>query len=738
MLTPAERTLLQQHVEIDGDGNIVGDGNTIIHLTSGDYAIQIGQLNVTLSLEDLLRILTPPLDREAALAQYRERILRRHGTTRIFGLPEAVSVEGIFTHLNILEKPRAWERASQRKGQRVEGLAYVTEAGHDRLLILGKPGAGKTTFLRYLACQAARGVIDRVPVLVALKDWAMQGGTLLDALAHEFVVCGVPDAEPLIEDLLAEGRLLLLFDALDEVPEAKRPRLLTALRDAGDQYPQCQILITCRTAATEYQFERFQTVEVADFDETQVQTFIGKWFQHDPAQGKALWRALNEDQRRGVLQLARMPLLLALFCIVFAELGELPIRRVELYREALDVLVKRWNRSKALPLESVTLKLSPARKHALFAHLAYHTFTEDVVTFSQERAETLIGDYLRTLPVAPALLDVDLEDVLHELEAQHGILVQTAQRIYTFAHLTFQEYYTARYVEDSVVSGDMGAIRRLLTHAHEDRWREVILITASLLQNADVFFDHFLDALVAIVAPHARLVEFLAWSARKAASVTDPYRLAAVRSFYSFLVLKHGCDPALSFNLDLAQAQALTRDRALARDGAPDFSLTLDLDRVFTQVLDHARVGASARACDLAHASIVSRFIVQTLARNSAHDLIPDLASTRDLAERLNLSGLSNALTTLKRPTNNDPPEVWDTFATDLQALMIEHRDIGHDWGFTKEQVEALERYFYAARLLVDCLDVATVTDRDAILDRLLLPPEPDAVTENPPNPTKD
>ena len=39
--------------------------------------------------------------------------------------------------------------------------------------------------------------------------------------------------------------------------------------------------------------------------------------------------------------------------------------------------------------------------------------------------------------------------VLKAIEAQHGIFSQRAQRIYSFAHLTFQEYFTAQYIADT-------------------------------------------------------------------------------------------------------------------------------------------------------------------------------------------------------------------------------------------------------------------------------------------------
>lgn len=54
---------------------------------------------------------------------------------------------------------------------------------------------------------------------------------------------------------------------------------------------------------------------------------------------------------------------------------------------------------------------------------------------------------------------------------------------------------------------------------------------------------------------------------------------------------------------------------------------------------------------------------------------------------------------------------------------MLKYRDIGHHWRLATEQIQSLYHYFYATHLLVECLDVAYVTDRAAIEDRLLRPP---------------
>ncbi len=60
-----------------------------------------------------------------------------------------------------------------------------------------------------------------------------------------------------------------------------------------------------------------------------------------------------------------------------------------------------------------------------------------------------------------------------------------------------------------------------------------------------------------------------------------------------------------------------------------------------------------------------------------------------------------------------------------LRAVMIEHRNIGHDWQFTDAQKELLKQYYNANKLLVDCLNSDCYVSREVrqeIEDTLLLP----------------
>ncbi len=49
------------------------------------------------------------------------------------------------------------------------------------------------------------------------------------------------------------------------------------------------------------------------------------------------------EDNRPIQELATNPLLLTLLCLVFDEFGDFPTNRSELYREGLDVLLKKWD-----------------------------------------------------------------------------------------------------------------------------------------------------------------------------------------------------------------------------------------------------------------------------------------------------------------------------------------------------------------------------------------------------------
>lgn len=348
-------------------------------------------------------------------------IQERCGTMRVLDMTQPIGLNDIYTNVNILEKITGKRRLGideflqQCKSEDFDrfGLGKITEKRvpgieavkkYPKLMILGKPGAGKTTFLRYLAIQCIGGDFqaERVPIFVTLKDFAEAANkpSLLN-----FIIQFVGQASRLsleiddisrrqdacatnIEKLLTQGRMLILLDGLDEVREEDNTRVLKEIRDFSDRFRENHFVITCRIAAKEYTFDKFTEVEIADFDNKQIANFANNWFKEKAVKPEDFIKRLEDNKR--IQQLAASPLLLTLLCLAFEESGDFPANRSELYKEGLDALLKKWDAKRGIQREQLYKKLSVQRKEDLLSKIALTTFERSDYFFKQKVAEQYI------------------------------------------------------------------------------------------------------------------------------------------------------------------------------------------------------------------------------------------------------------------------------------------------------------------------------------------------------------
>lgn len=680
------------------------------------------------------------VDWAKAAQAYTKFIKNTYGTMRVLGQPAPVPLEGIFTDVYILNKRLATQRFSIEEMQKLyarhepfEGKAERQpglEAVHNiqKLFILGKPGAGKTTFLKYLALQAADGKLPLLPLFVPLKQWADSGIPLLPFLEQQLAVCSFPPAAEFVEKLLQEGKTLLLLDGLDEVGETHHRPVTEAIHQTAQKYWKSQFVMTCRIAANEYTFTQFTEGEMADFAPPQVERFAQKWFANDVEKGKLFLEELEKPEHEGLRELARIPLLLTLLCLGFAETLVFPNRRVEIYEEAIDALLKKWDASRNIRRDDPYKNLTLGRKRQLLARIAAASFEKGDYFLPKQQLVNQIETYLRGVPGSNPD-EIDGEAVLRAMEAQHGILIERAHGIYSFAHLTFQEYFTARYIVENVADGTLRRLRLFLT---ERRWREVFLLTACSLDDASYLFAGLLESLDGMAATNTALKGLLVWVDQKAkegdlsnSRLSTGGNLTNRRVLYLFLNGVLARDRALVRALDLDRALdlALDLDRVLDRalDRALDLALDLDrvlaldcvlaLDRALDRALDFDRDIALdftlGYALLVAEAYCVEKLFQQAVKQSAAYPL----------------PALHQALQTLKIPGEKDPGQVWWQFWADLRHILQTHRQLGQEWQFTEKDRKVFEDYLAGCELVVQCLKLAYVADREGILARLLQPP---------------
>jgi predicted NACHT family NTPase len=623
-------------------------------------------------------------------AKAQDYLLKRCGTMRVLDMEQPITLDSIYTTVNILDQVSRNRRLSVNelhdscggkdfdrlllgvvKTERVPGLEAVQR--HPQLMILGKPGAGKTTFLKWLTLQCLAGAVqgDRIPFFITLKEFAETPGQpdFVGFLTSQLQICGVAEARQKVEVMLREGRWLLLLDGLDEVRSTDHDRVLTTIRQAAQRFAENQFIITCRIAAREYTFDQFTEVEIADF--------ATKWFQPiDVVKAEEFPRVLQQEGHEGLRELATNPLLLTLLCLVFGSQGRFPTNRSELYSEGIDILLKKWDVKRNIQREELYQQLSLKRKEDLLSRIAYQTFSRGEYFFKQKMVEAQIESYIRNLPGAtndPEVLQVDSEVVLKAIEAHHGLLVEHARAIYSFSHLTFQEFFTARYFKEKA-SGNFSDLVKNITNKD---WREVFLLAVGMLDDADQLLIEMKCWVNGMVSHDEQVQQYLQWVEQKSASVQATYKSVAIRAYYFGLER----DRTLGSALDLA----LDRSLHLALD------LAIDLDRSLYLVIDLDRA-----------------------------------IKYSDDALQKNLQQLKDQLPV---KLSRDKREEWwrsqgQEWISQLRATMIEHRNIGHDWKFSAERSQLIEEYYNANLLLVNCLDSDCYVSREvraAIEDQLIL-----------------
>lgn len=590
--------------------------------------------------------------------------------------------------------------------ERVLGLEALQK--HSKLIVLGKPGIGKTTFLKHIALQCLSGSVEsnKVPVLIVLKDFAEMPAqpSLLEYITYQFASYGIADTA-IATQLLSYGRVLILLDGLDEVQEKDCYRVVQEVRSFSAQFHANHFILTCRIATHEYTFEEFTEVEIADFDFDQIKNFANNWFTaKDASKSEVFLEKLQE--KPAFRELANNPLFLTLLCLVFESNADFPTNRTQLYKEGLNLLLKKWDAKRNIERKQVYKNLSVQHKEDLLSQIALKTFERGEYFFTQQQLEQYIGEYICSLPSANTAvkpLELDSEEILKAIEAQHGLLVERARGIYSFSHLTFHEYFTARAIA-SECDGPSDRLQDLVDKVADKRWHEVFLFSVSMLRNADYLLRVMKHHIDQIVAADDHVQSFLGWVSQKARNVPSPYKGVIVRGFYfdleqsrvldelnSNLNLSRSLEPALSRNLNGELSLDLTLDRTLTFNRV--VKIAGDRTMIFHRVLERAINRAHVVAPKLEHE-------LQQLKRQ-----VPDINHEQNFEQWWQVHG-----------------EAW---TEQLRLVIIAHRNFGYNWEFSQQQKETLKHYYDASQLLVDCLNSScyvTSAIRQEILDTLLLP----------------
>ena len=420
------------------------------------------------------------------ISLYKEYIENEYRSIQILGMSKPVLLKDIYIKVNILERIQKdefaeikdFEESYRKKERRSFGKIQETRNGLDvvkenqKLVLLGKPGAGKTTFLKHIVFNCIQENLGErmIPIFVKLKEWSDSGESLDDFIAEQFEIAGVDNSRQFVETQLKRGQCLILFDGLDEV-SCDVNHAIKNIQYFMKRHYRNRIVLSCRVAAFNTIFENFTVVEIADFGEEQIKEFVSRWFSGNKKAKKKCYAEIRDNPQ--ILELATNPLILTLLCLVFQSNEKFPSKRSAIYKETFDTLIREWDLRRGIQREQLIENFDEDNKRRLLSEIAYHTFENEDYFIEQYILENNIEQYLRREFAWPeSSIKKDSRALIQSIESQHGFLVERARKVHSFSHLTFHEYLTALWIVEHPQNLD-SIIER---HMQEQRWREVFLL----------------------------------------------------------------------------------------------------------------------------------------------------------------------------------------------------------------------------------------------------------------------
>jgi formylglycine-generating enzyme required for sulfatase activity len=377
-----------------------------------------------------------------------------------------------------------------------------------RVIVLGDPGSGKSTMLKYLALRLAKDEAAPLPVLLPLNAYARalrQKEINLQAYFHEYFAARaeeVASLAPLFKEAIDAGKAVIMLDGLDEVQEDRSALVQKVEAFAHDAVQRGnRVLVTSRIVGyrdAPLPAKDWSLYTLLDFTPEAIETFAGKWclvFEKSTvgdtpeavkaAEAERIGLLGAIEANPGVARLASNPLLLTILALIKRQGVELPRSRIKLYDRYLETLIEAWNRASALDKTAGRVSMDYEATLEVLGPLALRVREENPTAglVSARRLQDWLTEYYTGeqwgLKQGPAR-----EKARKFLESVHrysNLLVERGEGQYGFIHLTFEEALAAYGLVSEGQIDRNKTLAHIQEHLTDPTWRETILLSVGVV-----------------------------------------------------------------------------------------------------------------------------------------------------------------------------------------------------------------------------------------------------------------
>lgn len=330
--------------------------------TLASYSNQLEQLEYLESIDSSIKNLSSALSRKINLKNFLDKYsinaIREYSRIQFFGiqLPQISNIpkENKLESLYVIPDFDFFDQIKDFIDDESFGIDQLKT--FKRIVILGKPGAGKSTLTKYLVTLDLQTRNEYIPLRIELKEYdnycqenPMKGliDYILDNLNIKF--CTNQLNRDNIEEIFEKEKFTFYFDGLDEIfSESKRAKIRDQIEAFSENFDNNRIVITSRIEGykdTPFDTKQFNVLQINDFDNEKINEYVEKWFNLDfpDEEIKKEYQEKFETERYSIdEELLSNPLMLSIILILFTRGYSIPTSKLEIYKSCTETLIDRW------------------------------------------------------------------------------------------------------------------------------------------------------------------------------------------------------------------------------------------------------------------------------------------------------------------------------------------------------------------------------------------------------------
>ena len=352
-----------------------------------------------------------------------------------------------------------------------QGLKEVIDKEKNHIVLIGHPGAGKTTTMKKMALDLiakSKGGLN-FPIVIRLRD--LNDSEEIESkipnllINHIFTTLGVDVGllrneagklnhyefntyfyEKLLTKLaitlINDLKSILILDGFDELKLELRRKTLNQIKEISLGLNKAKLILTTRTGDYYYKIENTSEFEISPLTDSQIRVFIGKWLEK-PKKAEDLFSQIKNSP---FADTAIRPLTLAHLCALYEKFNSIPQKPKTIYKKTINLLLEEWDLQRAILRKSRYGKFDIDRKFDFLSFLAFTLTTRlKASVFNTEQIQDSYNQVCQNFNLPKNQCEL----VISELESHNGLFLKSGYSKYEFAHKSIQEYLTAEHIVKS-------------------------------------------------------------------------------------------------------------------------------------------------------------------------------------------------------------------------------------------------------------------------------------------------